>query len=254
MRGRAAGAPGDLDCALGLERHAEDAGGALDDRDEVVEVVVVEAGDEAEAVAQRAGDEPRAGGGADQREARQVEPDRARRRTLADHDVELEVLHRRVEHLLDRAREAVDLVDEQHVAVVEVGEDGGEVAGAFECGTAGDAQADVHLLGDDARQRGLAEAGRTGEEEVVGRLPATTRRAEEDLELLLQPRLADELVESPGPEGDLLGLLDRIGRRAHQLVSHAWVTARSFSASRRRSSTEPSSGSWATTSRTSSGA
>ena len=37
-------------------------------------------------------------------------------------------------------------------------------------------------------------------------------------------------------------------------VPYAWVTASSFSASRRSSSTEPSSGSWATTSRTSSGA
>ena len=128
----------------------------------------------------------------------------------------------------------MDLVDEQHVAVVEVGEDGGEVAGAFERGPAGDPQADVHLGGDDPRQGGLAEAGRTGEEEVVGGLPATARGAEEDLEVLLQPRLADELVEAPGPEGDLLGLLDRIGRRAHQLVlSLRAVTARSFSASRR---------------------
>ena len=39
---------------------------------ELAGVVVVEAGDEAEAVAQRAGDQPRAGGGADQREPRQA--------------------------------------------------------------------------------------------------------------------------------------------------------------------------------------
>ena len=51
---------------VGLERHAEDAGGALDDGHELVEVVVVEAGDEPEAVAQRAGDQAGAGGGADQ--------------------------------------------------------------------------------------------------------------------------------------------------------------------------------------------
>ena len=100
----------------------------------------------------------------------QLEADRARRRTLPDHDVELEVFHRRIEHLFDRARQAVDLVDEQHVAVVEVGEDGGEVAGAFERGPARDAQADVHLGGHDPRERGLAEAGRTGEQEVVDRL------------------------------------------------------------------------------------
>ena len=111
---------------------------ALEDRDEVVGLVVVEAGDEAEAVAQRAGDQAGARRRADEREARQVEADRARRRALADDDVELEVLHRGVQHLLDGAREAVDLVDEQHVAVVEVGEDRGEVAGALERGPARD--------------------------------------------------------------------------------------------------------------------
>ena len=192
----------------------EDARGALDDRDEVGGVVVVEAGDEAEAVAQRAGDETGARGGADEREARQLEADRPRRRALADHDVELEVLHRRVEHLLDRPREAVDLVDEQHVAVVEVGEDGGEVTGALERGAARDAQADVHLGGDDPRQRGLAEARRAREQQVVDGLAAAARGAEQDLEVLLQPRLADELVEPARPERDLLRLLHRIGRPA----------------------------------------
>ena len=82
---------------------AEDAGGPHDDGLEVVGVVVVEPGDEAEAVAQRAGDEAGAGGGADEREPGQVEADRAGGRALAQHDVELEVLHRRVEDLLDGA-------------------------------------------------------------------------------------------------------------------------------------------------------
>ena len=163
---------------------------------------------------------PGAGGGTDEREAGEVEADRARRGTLADHDVELEVLHGRVEDLLDRPRQAMDLVDEQHVAVVEVGEDGGEVAGALERGTAGDPQADVHLGGDDSRQRGLAQAGRAREQQVVGGLAATARGAEQDLEVLLEPRLADELVEPPGPERDLLGLLDRIGGRTEQLFTH----------------------------------
>ena len=122
-----------------------------------------------------------------------------------------------IEHLLDRARETMDLVDEEHVAVVEVGEDRREVAGAFERGTARDAQADVELGGDDARQRGLAEPGRAGEQDVVDRLPAAARGAEHDLEVLLQPRLADELVESARPERRLLGHLHRIGRRHQQL-------------------------------------
>ena len=68
------------------------------------------------------------------------------------------------------ARQAVDLVDEEHVALVELGEDGGQVAGPLERRARGDVQADAHLGGDDAGQRGLAQPGRTGEEQVVGGL------------------------------------------------------------------------------------
>ena len=42
------------------------------------------------------------------------------------------LLQRRVEELLDDAREAVDLVDEQHVAGLQAGEDRREVADALD--------------------------------------------------------------------------------------------------------------------------
>ena len=63
--------------------------------------------------------QPGARGRADQRERRQVERQRPRSGALADDDVEPEVLERRVEDLLDRAREPVDLVDEEDVALAQ---------------------------------------------------------------------------------------------------------------------------------------
>ena len=51
---------------------------------------------------------------------------------FADHDVDLVVLERGVEDFLDDRRQAVDLVDEQHIARLEVGEHRGEIAGALE--------------------------------------------------------------------------------------------------------------------------
>jgi hypothetical protein len=66
--------------------------------------------------------------------------------------------------------EAVDLVDEQHVARLEVGEDRGEVARLGEHRPRGHAEADAELARDDLRERGLAEAGRAVEERVVHRL------------------------------------------------------------------------------------
>ena len=146
------------------------------DRLELVGVVVVEPGDEPEPVAQRARDHAGARRRADQRERRQRQADARGRRALADDDVELEVLHRRVQDLLDGPREAVDLVDEQHVALLQLGEDGRQVAGPLESRAGRDVQVHAHLGGDDAGQRRLAEPRRAGEQQVVGGLPAPAGR------------------------------------------------------------------------------
>ena len=130
----------------------------MHDRLEFVDVVEVEPADEPEPVAQRPGDQPGAGGGPDQGEPGQVEPDAAGGRALADEDVELEVLHGRIEDLLHRPVQPVDLVDEEDVALLEVGEQGGQVAGPDQHRPRGDPQPDAHLGGHDAGQRGLAQA------------------------------------------------------------------------------------------------
>ncbi len=225
--GRAAGPAGDLAGAVGVDGDAEDPGGPDDDRLEVVRVVVLEAGHQAEPVPQRSGDEPGAGRGADQGEPGQRHADRAGGRPLAHQDVELEVLHGRVEHLFDRPGQPVDLVDEQHVAVLELGEDGGQVTGPLQRRTRGDVQGHAHLVRHDPRQRGLAQAGRPGEEQVVDRLAALSGGLEHDAQVVLQLGLADEVGQGSGPQPALGGqrvagvdLLvdDRLGRQ--DLVTH----------------------------------
>ena len=131
---------------------------------------------------------PGAGGGADQGERRQVDAHGARGRPLADDQVELEILHRRIEDLLDRRLQAVDLVDEQHVAGLQVGQDRGQVAGALDHRAGGGAEADAQLARDDLRQRGLAEAGRAVQQHVVQRLAAGARGGDEDGEVLPRRR------------------------------------------------------------------
>ncbi len=238
MRGRAARSTGDLPRARLVDRHVEDPGGAHDDRLQLVVVVVVESGDEPEAVAQRTGDHAGAGGGADEREARQRQADARRGRALADDDVELEVLHRRIEDLLDGPGQAVDLVDEQDVALVELGEDGRQVAGAFERRTGRDVQVHSHLGGDDAGERGLAEPGRPGEQQVVDRLAAVAGGLEHDREVLLELALADELGEGTRPQPGVDDLLDVVAdARVEELVTHdrpPAASARRAAASARR--------------------
>ena len=151
---------------------------AAHDLRELDRVVEVEPEREPEAVAQRRRQQARARRRADQRERRQVERERARGRPLADDDVEPEVLERRIEDLLDGAVQAVDLVDEQHVARLERREDRGDVALALERGAGDLADADAELVAHDLRERGLAEARaarRAGRGRAPRRAPSRPR-------------------------------------------------------------------------------
>src|SRR3954464_4756656 len=88
---------------------------------------------------------------------------------LADDDVEPEVFERRVEDLLDRAVQAMDLVDEQHVVLLEAREDRRHVPFALERRPGDAADADPELLANDVRKARLAEARRPDDEDVVER-------------------------------------------------------------------------------------
>ena len=164
----------------------------------------------------------------------EVDLDRARRRPLADDEVELVVLHGRIEDLLDRRVEAVDLVDEEDVAVLEVGEQRGEIAGLGDDGPGGGAEAHAQLARHDLRQRGLAEARRAREQHVVERVAARLGRLDEHLEVGARLLLADELAQQLRPQrllrvvGLALGPRDEAG-----LVGHGLFCGGSGSKSRR---------------------
>src|SRR5205823_1184324 len=149
---RAARAAGNLGGAVLGKHDPEDARTTAHDVFELLDGVEVEPDRNAEAVAERRRQEPETGGGADQREGRQADLDRTRRRTFADDQVQLIILKRRIEDLLDRRRETVDLVDEEDVALLEIGEEGGEVAGTRDHRPGGRAEIHAELAQDDLRQ------------------------------------------------------------------------------------------------------
>src|SRR5690349_21965053 len=72
---------------------------------------------------------------AHQGERRDLQRDRGRPGPLAHHDVDPEVLHREVEHLLGGPRHPVDLVDEHHLALAQGGERSEERRVGKECRT-----------------------------------------------------------------------------------------------------------------------
>src|SRR5262249_26505932 len=134
-------------------------------------------------------------GGADQRELREIDLDRARRRAFADDEVELEILHRRIENLLDRRIEPVNLVDEQDVALLEIGEQRCEIAGLGNDGARGGTEVHAEFARHDLGERGLAEARRADEQDVTECLADHPRGLDEHARIAARLRLADEIVE-----------------------------------------------------------
>jgi hypothetical protein len=112
---------------------------------------------------------------------------------------------------LDDRAQTVDLVDEQHVVRLQVGQQRRQVAGTLDHRAGGLPQIHAELVRDDVRKRGLAQAGRAEDEYVVQRFAAIARSLDEDLHLRLDRGLADVIRE----------LL-----RAHGAVEHGLIALR----------------------------
>ncbi len=193
--------------------HAQNLGGTLDDYAEVVVGVELEAQQQAEARAQGGGEQSGARSGADEGEGLHVHGVGARGRALADHDVELVVFERGVEDLFERGLEAMDFVDEKHLAVAQIGEDRGQVSFDLQRGAGSLLEGGGEFVGDDVGQRRLAEAGRAVEEYVIERLAARLGGLDGHVQILFDFVLADEFLQALRAELEFEGgiVLDRGG-------------------------------------------
>ena len=87
----------------------------------------------------------------------------------------------------------MNLVDEEHVALLEVGEECREVAGLRDHRPRRGAEIHAEFARHDLRQGRLAQTGRADEEHVIERLVARPRRFDEYCEVLARLLLADKL-------------------------------------------------------------
>ena len=101
---------------------------------------------------------------------------------------------------------AMDLVDEEDVARLEAGQDGGQVAGFFDNRPRGDPDVGAHLVGDDIGQGGLAQPRKAVEKHMVQGLAAVLGGLDGDLQIALELVLADVLGQRPGADGQISGL------------------------------------------------
>jgi len=73
---------------------------------------------------------------------------------------------------------------------------------------------------------GFAEAGRAVEEQVVQRLVALFGGIDGDAEIVLQLRLADELLEAPRPQRDVDRLVVVLRLAGDDALSRRWCRLR----------------------------
>ena len=89
----------------------------------------------------------------------------------------------------------MDLVDEQDVAVFEVGEQSRQIARLGDHRPGCGAKSNAEFLGHDLGQRRLAKPRRAGEQDVVQRITARAGRLNEDAQICSRLGLPDEVVE-----------------------------------------------------------
>ena len=148
-----------------------------------------------ETIAQGCRQQTGAGGGTNQGEGWQVELDRARRRAFADHDVDLVVLHRRIQHFLHGRLHAVDFVDEQDIVGLQIGQQGRQIAGLFDHRPRGLAQVHAQFVGNHVRECGLAQPGRAEDQDVIECFAASLGGLDIDAQLLAHSFLAQVFIQ-----------------------------------------------------------
>ena len=97
----------------------------------------------------------------------------------------------------------MDLIDEQHVTRLQGSQQAGQVAGPVEHRSGRDLHVDPHFVGDDVRERGLAQARRAVEQRVVQRLPAHLGCLDIDAEPGHDLTLAGEIFQFLGPDNSV---------------------------------------------------
>ncbi len=145
----------------------------------------------AETLAHRAGKQPRTSGGTHQSEWLQVQRDGLGIRAGVNHKVYPEILHRRVQILLDDARQAVNLVYEKHVATGKIREDAHQIRRPLERRTGTAVQLRFHLTGDDVRQGRLAKPRRPVQQKVLQHVLALPSRVNRNAQVVYELALAD---------------------------------------------------------------
>jgi hypothetical protein len=209
---RSTAASGDFFSAGIVHLNVQNFGGAVEDDEQILRLVKIEAMHNAEARTKRRGDESRTGSRPDEREMVQVERMNARPRTLADDEIHAKVFHGGVKNFLDCGLQAMNFIEKENFLGLERGEYSGEVAFAFEKRASAGFYGDVELVGNDLCESGFSESRRSIEKNVIEGFAAIAGGFEGDGNVFLHTLLTDVFGESFGADA---GVQARVVVREH---------------------------------------
>jgi hypothetical protein len=123
--------------------------------------------------------------------------------TLANNEIDAKIFHGRIEDFFDGGLQAMNFVEKENFFFFERGEDGGEIAFAFEERASAGFDRDGEFIGDDLRERGFAEAGRAVEKNVIEGFAAIASGFESDGDIFFDAFLANVFGEGFGTDASV---------------------------------------------------
>ena len=116
--------------------------------------------------------------------------------------------------------QAVDFVDEEDVALLDIGQNAGEIARFFDLRPRGGVELGPCSAGDEVGQGGLAQTRRAGEQDVVEHVAALFGGFQHQQNPLLDLFLADELRKCRRPQRNVEGCRGRGGGLLVKVFGH----------------------------------
>ena len=97
----------------------------------------------------------------------------------------------------------MNLVNKEHIPLLQVGKQCRQIALLLNGRTAGDTNVYTHLIGNNARQRGLAQSGRTVQQHMIQRLATGACRLNVNGQVLFHFILPNIVLQGLGTQGIL---------------------------------------------------
>ena len=97
---------------------------------------------------------------------------------MPDQQIETEVLHRRIKLLFECRQQPMNLIDEEHVAFLQVRQQRRNVSRLFDRRPRRGTKLRAHFIRDDMRERRLAKTRRSGQQNMIERFTSLFRSSD----------------------------------------------------------------------------